>query len=194
MKGKTDPETAPRNPLALLVKATIWVFGLLLFSYVASQIALALLGADPRNRYAVALQMLLGNLSAVSSAAWEFAKPLLQLVVVFLILDWIFGKLGVSFSGRRRSDFEWNIQTLIAVMVVGAFTIAALSGISGAGVLKDLALVVVGFYFGSQKRSIELKGEQGGTTIVEEHQNETRLKQAEQDEVDKGEGVEDKRD
>lgn len=44
-----------------------------------------------------------------------------------------------------------HVQALIAGVVVFAFAIAAISGqVEGANALKDLALVVVGFYFGTK--------------------------------------------
>jgi hypothetical protein len=49
MQEKTDPKTVPRNPLVLLVKAMLWVFALLLLSYVALQVTLAIIGVGPNN-------------------------------------------------------------------------------------------------------------------------------------------------
>ena len=75
---------------------------------------------------------------------------------------------------------EWNVQTIIALVVVVAFSLAALTGIEGVADLKDIALVVVGFYSGTKKKSLEVT--KGDTKLVstEEHINERGDKDAPQ--------------
>jgi hypothetical protein len=51
---------------------------------------------------------------------------------------------------------SWNgleIKTVLAFFVVGAFCLAAFLSETPATWLKDLALVVIGFYFGSKTGS-----------------------------------------
>jgi len=43
---------------------------------------------------------------------------------------------------------DWDIRSLLAFVVVAAFCIAAIGGSDGSHLLKDVALVVIGFYFG----------------------------------------------
>jgi hypothetical protein len=43
------------------------------------------------------------------------------------------------------------VQAFIAVAIVGALVIGALAGIGRIDTLKDIALVVVGFYFGTRR-------------------------------------------
>lgn len=64
------------------------------------------------------------------------------------------------------------MQTIIALVIMVAFALAALSGIEGAAMLKDVALVVVGFYFGTQKRTNEIVNGDKRHTIIEEHTND----------------------
>lgn len=189
----SDSETHGRNPVQFLIRATIWVFVLLLLLYLGVQTAFTfLIIAYPSNaQYQTALVPLLTSIASVGSAAWDFVRPLLQLGVVLLIVDWLLGRFGFSLAGRRNSRLDWNIQTIIALMVVGAFAIAALGGLAGVSALKDLALVVVGFYFGTQKKSVEVESEKGKVTVVEEHQNEVRVKQ---EEIEEREEPENKRD
>ena len=49
-----------------------------------------------------------------------------------------------------------------------------MGGLTGLDALKDLALVVVGFYFGTQRRSIETQTGAGKITVVEEHESERK--------------------
>ncbi len=44
-----------------------------------------------------------------------------------------------------------NVQAFVAVVIIGALVIGALADIKRIDVLKDIALVVVGFYFGTRR-------------------------------------------
>jgi MFS family permease len=102
--------------------------------------------------------------------AWTFAMPLLQLVVVLLVLEWFGERLGFRMK-LQELGLTWNIQTLIAIVVIVSFCIAALGGIRGVSDLKDIALAVIGFYFGSRqaeqqaKELIALRGQLDAATF-----------------------------
>jgi hypothetical protein len=96
---------------------------------------------------------------SLGSGLGNFIKPILQLGLVIFILLEAAKRLGFSVEERdkqNRFGFGFsvergNIQAIIAIMIVIAVSISALSGIGDTGVLKDLALVVVGFYFGTRR-------------------------------------------
>lgn len=90
---------------------------------------------------------------------WAFFKPIAQLAIVLLVAEWVLEKFGIN-VGKNTSQFNWTIQSLIAIIVVSAFALAALGGLSNIDALKDVVLVVVGFYFGSQKKSVDIKKEE----------------------------------
>jgi hypothetical protein len=87
------------------------------------------------------------SIGVIAQEGWSFIKPLLQLAVIILILEYAAGKFG-----NGASLFKWqlplDIRSLLALIVVVAFAVAALAGSETAGMLKDAALVVIGFYFG----------------------------------------------
>jgi len=89
------------------------------------------------------------TISGIGGSGWRFVSPLLQLIIVLLILEWFAQRLGLGF---KLSDIGGaaNVQVLIAVFVIGAYCLAVLGGIPGADSLKEIALIVVGFYFGSR--------------------------------------------
>lgn len=102
-------------------------------------------------------------------STFTFLKPFLQLALLLIIVDWILRKFGVEYkSGFKK--ISWNTQTIMGLIIISAFTLSALSGI-GVTHLKDIALVVVGFYFGTQKRVIEYESEGKKVKIEEEHEN-----------------------
>lgn len=158
-----------KNPLRTIINLSIFLFFLLLVSYVALNIWNIYEQNEQRKQL---FSLLTTQVNTLSFTAWEFFKPFLQIVIILTIVDWILSRWGFSLKSKD-SKFDWNIQSIIALIVIGSFAIAALGGLSeGVGTLKDLALVVIGFYFGSQKKSVELQTENGKTTIVEEHENE----------------------
>jgi hypothetical protein len=89
-----------------------------------------------------------------------FIKPILQLALVLVILIEAGRRLGIisdqTLSGSYGLILESaSIQAVIAIIIVVAVSISALAGIGDTPVLKDLALVVVGFYFGTRRSKIE---------------------------------------
>jgi hypothetical protein len=90
-----------------------------------------------------------------------FIKPILQLALVLVIWIEAGRRLGIisdqmTLSGSYGLIIESaSIQAVIAIIIVVAVSISALAGIGDTPVLKDLALVVVGFYFGTRRSKIE---------------------------------------
>ncbi len=118
------------------------------------------------------------QVSTISREGWGFIRPFFQLIVVLVIISWILEKFGINLQSKVF-QFDWNVQSVIALVVIGAVTIAALGGITdGIGTLKDLALVVVGFYFGSQRKTVEIETPQGKASVTEVHENEVKIKEA----------------
>jgi hypothetical protein len=141
----------------------VFVFFLLVIGYAAA----AFWAATNPNQAAPGA--LLATVMSIGQAAWLFARPLLQLAIVLMIIDWILRRLGIQLGAGAR-HFDWNVQAIIAIVVVAAFAVAELSGI-GSGSLKDVVLVVVGFYFGTQRRTLEVDSQTGKIREVEEHTN-----------------------
>lgn len=87
---------------------------------------------------------------SVSDAAWKFGEPLLQLIVVLALGEWFVSRLGLKVSTLGLGTI--NVQTFIAVAIVFTFCLAALANLPGASYMKDVVLIVIGFYFGTRSR------------------------------------------
>lgn len=129
--------------------------GLIWFlAFAAVQIAATM---TPSPVDADALRILSKTLQDIGWGLASFAKPLLQLAIVLLILLEAAKRLGlISDQATLTSTYDTmlrsiRIQAVIAIIIVTAVSISALAGVGQTDVLKDLALVVVGFYFGSRK-------------------------------------------
>jgi hypothetical protein len=155
------------NTLRSVIRWSLGVVVICLIIYLAASICVAMAGSNEVQR-TVAVSVLESTVR-FGQAAWAFARPLLQLAVVLLIVDWLARRMGVRF-GSQTSGITWNVQAILAVVVVMAFAISELSGIGGGG-LKDVALVIVGFYFGTQRRALMTDPRTGKILEVEEHDN-----------------------
>ena len=91
------------------------------------------------------------RIGLVAGEGWRFARPLLQLIVVLLILEWLLLRAGLRVD-LAGFNLTWDIRSLLALLVVVAFSLAALAGSPATDALKDVCLVVVGFYFGGLSR------------------------------------------
>jgi hypothetical protein len=87
------------------------------------------------------------RISTLAGEAWGFGRPILQLLIVLAILEWILKRAGLRLD-LSSLHLSADIRAVLALLVVVAFALAALSGGAGSASLKDVCLVVVGFYFG----------------------------------------------
>lgn len=160
------------SPLKWIIYLTIFLLVFLLLAYVGLSTA-AIYEQSPERKEVFGT--VASQIAIVGREGWTFIKPFLQLIVVLVIVSWILEKFGVNLQSKVF-QFDWDVQTVIALLVIGAFTVAALGGITaGIGTLEDLALVVIGFYFGSQQKTDEGKKNKGKKTVVEEHENELKV-------------------
>lgn len=159
-------DRAQQNPLLSVLKLAGFVFFVLLLTFVGLTIWTSV-DTNPEHRALSAA--LMGSISSVGQTAWTFVRPLLQLIIVLVILDWVLRRTGIQLgAGVRR--FDWNVQAIIAIIVVAAYAVAELGGIGDSG-LKDITLVVVGFYFGTQRHSFEVDPKTGKLRVLDEHLN-----------------------
>ncbi len=98
------------------------------------------------------------SIKLVASEVWDFARPFIQLIIILAILQPLLEKSGVKLNFASLSS-SLDVRSTIAILVVSAFCIAALAGVSGYSALKDVALVVVGFYFGGLAKKPENQSE-----------------------------------
>jgi hypothetical protein len=76
----------------------------------------------------------------------DFARPFVEIILLMLIVDWAMKRFDVQLQIPPIGD--WKIMNIVVILVTGGFVFAALRGLNGVTYLRDLALVVLGFYFG----------------------------------------------
>jgi hypothetical protein len=157
-----------KNPLRLLLNTTIVIFIILLVAYVGIRVAISYDGDSERVEL---LNNITQDIRLLGIFVFDFVRPFLQLIVILIILEWLLAKFGLSLNNDTLK-IDWNVQTVIAMVVMIAFSLAALSGVQGAAMLKDVALVVVGFYFGTQKKTNEAVNDDSKVIVTDEHKND----------------------
>lgn len=101
---------------------------------------------------------------SVGAQGWAFARPLLQLIIVLLIVEWLFARTGFNL-GISEITTRWNAQTFIAGLIVTTFCISVLADIQAVAYLKDVVLIVIGFYFGSRAQTVGTAGDPGASPV-----------------------------
>ncbi len=87
------------------------------------------------------------KIATLAQHAWFFIQPILQAALVIAIAIYAFSFFNFDLN-LIAEKLDWDFRALLAFVVVAAFAISAIGGSNGAHLLKDVALVVVGFYFG----------------------------------------------
>jgi hypothetical protein len=137
--------------LRSLLRFAILTFAILFLLWVAVWISMWVTVARGGNlEGSTLLRQFAQQLGDVTAAGWDFVRPILQLLLILLVLDWVRGRLGVSMQAELPG-IDRNASTIVTLVVVGAFAVAALAGSTGASALRDVAFVVIGFFFGTQR-------------------------------------------
>jgi hypothetical protein len=112
-----------------------------------------------------------GALFSFGAAAGQFFRnsfdsvfaPIIQFGLIALILIWIAERLGLLRDGLALPSFasfstltSSQVQAFIAVIIISSFSLVALWR-QDVSALKDIGLVVVGFYFGTRRRQTEIE-------------------------------------
>ena len=118
------------------------VFVLLLGLFVLSEwLSYAQLPIDQRS------QFLSGKLAAVSREVWAFGRPILRAALLLAIALSLLSFFNLDLK-TLTGGIPWDIRSLLAFLVVGSFCVASIAGSDYSSFLKDVSLVIIGFYFG----------------------------------------------
>lgn len=139
-----------KNPLRFIIRIALTMTLIIAIAYlVFIGLASTQSGGDLRMYSTIAEEI-----KYFGIGTFNFLRPFLQLVIILILVEWLLGKFNTSLWSSGGT-IVWNIQTVIGLIIIAGFTLAALAGINGVANLKEIALVVVGFYFGTQRKSIQ---------------------------------------
>jgi hypothetical protein len=126
-----------------ILKIAQWFTFLTLMLYVGLESSAAI---DANSDRVLAYQKISGMIKDIAVFVFEFSRPFVEIILLFLIAHWAIRRFNIKLDIPQFSD--WKVANIVVILVVGSFVFAALRGLSGATYLRDLALVVLGFYFG----------------------------------------------
>ena len=89
----------------------------------------------------------LKNLSNFIPAIWSFLKSILFLLVIALMFRWILLSPGLGL-GEHVKRLTADLHSALAILVICTVCILAILGVGIPSAVENIALVIVGYYFG----------------------------------------------
>ena len=127
--------------------------------WVSSIYATFLISAQGTSNDNDAAQKIQSILLHAGEVTGSLISPAIQLGLILSVLIYAaraigFGSLDTA-ARLRDSNYSFNVQAIIAIIVIGSFSISAISGLGQTSDLKEITLVVVGFYFGTRRKQAD---------------------------------------
>jgi hypothetical protein len=111
------------------------------------------------------------SVTNLAGKIWDFLAPVLQFVIVVVLLRWLLLPPQGRLSSQLRNIVK-DVPAAIAILVVGTLCLITVLGKSVPEALSNVALVIVGFYFGQERlkkvlseeeKEIDRSGETGAS-------------------------------
>ena len=125
------------------LKIARWVAILTLLLYLGLESSAAI---DANSDRVMAYQKISAMIQELAVLIIDFARPFVEVILLLLLVDWAVRRFNIQLTIPPFAD--WKVANIVVVLVMGGFVVAALRGLTGVTYLRDLALVVMGFYFG----------------------------------------------
>ncbi len=150
--------TVSENQIVKIVRLCIWFIALALILYLVS---FFINSVAPLNfKGDTFFKTIEEQLLELATIIWTFLKPFLQVIFCILVLDWGLKKMGVQPKIKfNLKEYNLKFPSLLLLIIVLAFAVSIFYEIEQANGLKELALVVIGYYFGTQSDFITSKND-----------------------------------
>ena len=125
------------------LKTARWVAILTLLLYLGLESSAAI---DADSDRVMAYQKISAMIRELATFMLDFARPFVEVILLLMLVDWAVRRFNIQLTIPPFAD--WKVANIVVVLVMGGFVVAALRGLTGVTYLRDLALVVMGFYFG----------------------------------------------
>ena len=125
------------------LKIARWVAILTLLLYLGLESSAAI---DANSDRVVAYQKISAMIRELAVLIIDFARPFVEVILLLMLVDWAVRRFNIQLTIPPFA--EWKVANIVVILVMGGFVVAALRGLTGVTYLRDLALVVMGFYFG----------------------------------------------
>jgi hypothetical protein len=91
---------------------------------------------------------------------WQSLDQVAVLAIIIVSIAYFLNRIGIGVDIFRKAT-DLNVQAVMAIIIIASLALLSMVNVQGANVVKDIALVVVGFYFGS-RRSLSDREDQPG--------------------------------
>ena len=125
------------------LKIARWVAILTLLLYLGLESSAAI---DANSDRVMAYQKISAMIRELAVLIIDFARPFVEVILLLMLVDWAVRRFNIQLTIPPFA--EWKVANIVVILVMGGFVVAALRGLTGVTYLRDLALVVMGFYFG----------------------------------------------
>jgi hypothetical protein len=92
---------------------------------------------------------------------WQSLNPVVVLSIIVIAIGFFLNRIGIGVEVFKRAT-DLNVQAVMAVIIIASLALLSMVNVQGANVVKDIALVVVGFYFGSRRPLTDRDSDQSG--------------------------------
>jgi hypothetical protein len=99
---------------------------------------------------------------------WAFLAPILSIVVIVVLIRWILFSGSSNPTAKKLGGMLRDVPSLIAVVVIITLCLLPLLSAEIPSALSNIALVIVGFYFGTERRLKTDKGDAEGNQLGQE--------------------------
>lgn len=90
--------------------------------------------------------------STFAKTLWSFLAPVLSVIIIVVLLRWLLFSQHSGAVGERLGTMVRDVPSLIAVVVIITICLLPILSTEVPAALSNIALVIVGFYFGTERR------------------------------------------
>jgi hypothetical protein len=90
---------------------------------------------------------------------WQSLDQVVVLAIIIMSVGYFLNRIGIGVEVFRKAT-DLNVQAIMAIIIIASLALLSMVNVQGANVVKDIALVVVGFYFGSRRSLEDRDGDQ----------------------------------
>ena len=92
------------------------------------------------------------GVAKITGNLWEVLAPIISIIVLVMLIRWLFFAPEDQFIAKQLRQALTDVPSLIAVIVIATVCVLPLLKIEIPDPLGNIALVIVGFYFGTERK------------------------------------------
>ena len=163
-KPDRDPDTELTFQFFRLLNRVVSLLGWLLIPLVLTVVLLELILVvmpvfvpatdnfkDSREEAHKQIENLMHEFSPLAPELWKFLAPLLSFVIVIAVFRWLLFSKSSDALRIQIAKLAADVPSFIAILVLFAVCLLPLTGIALPEAISNIALVIVGFYFGTKR-------------------------------------------